>query len=390
MIRSTSGARWLVLAALAVGSCAPADHDQPSSSPPPATTTDAPPARATPPIDLVLRRALHEWYGTGDTGGAVAAIGLADGDVHIVTTGDAAPGVPARPDDTMRIGSITKTFMTALTLRLHEDGVLDIDEPVAVHLPDLGIDDTVTIRELLAHRSGVTDPDPAEIIALFRADSGQRFDFHDLMSFANVPMDADERAGGFVYANAGYHVLGGVIEAATGTDVASVLRTHVIEPAGLTHTHLAGAEEVPTAIVPGNIDLDGDGTEDSLAGVPYLAVETHAWTAGALVSTAEDLIGFGRALFAGVIISATSIAEMTTTSPAAHGHGLGIFDLGVEGATVYGNSGGGPGFHANFAHDPTRDVTATVFTNCPSCATGGSDTWQLLVDLLAIADSGTV
>ena len=261
----------------------------------------------------------------------MAALGLADGTVHVAMTGDAAPGEPARPGDTMRIGSITKTFMAALTLRLDDLGVLDIDDPVAAHLPDLGIDDTVIIRDLLAHTSGIADPDPAEIIARFREDSGQRFEYRDLIAFADIPTNSDPRSGEFAYANASYHVLGGVIEAATGTDVAIALRSHVLDPAGLKQTHLAGAEPVPTPIVPGNVDLDGDGHEDTLAGVPYLAVETHAWAAGALVSTADDIIRFARALFAGTIISDHALAEMTNTSTAEHGHGLGIFDLGVDG-----------------------------------------------------------
>ena len=336
-----------------------------------------------PSLDVALQQTLDDWFGTGDIGGAVAAIGLADGTVHVATTGDAAPGEPAQPSDAMRIGSITKTFMAALTLRLDDLGVLDIDDPVAAHLPDLGIDDTVTIRDLLAHTSGIADPDPAEIIALFREDSGQRFEYHDLIAFADIPTNNDPRSGEFAYANSGYHVLGGVIEAATGTDVATALRTHVLDPAGVTRTHLAGAEAVPTPIVPGNVDLDGDGHDDTLAGIPYLAVETNMWVAGALVSTADDIIRFARTLFAGTIISDHALAEMTNTSTAEHGHGLGIFDLRAPGQTVYGNSGGAPGFHANFAHHATQSTTAVVFTNCPSCV--DNDTWQLLVDLLTIA-----
>ena len=156
-------------------------------------------------------------------------------------------------------------------------------------------------------------------------------------------------------------------------------------PPASRETHLAGAEDVPTPIVPGNVDLDGDGHEDTLAGIPYLAVETHMWTAGALVSTADDIIRFARALFAGTIISDHALAQMTDTSTAEHGHGLGIFDLRVNGQTVYGNSGAAPGFHANFAHRPTDATTVVVFTNCPSCPIDGIDTWQLLVDLLTIA-----
>lgn len=356
----------------------------------PAPTAPAPPTApppSSPSLDAALQQTLDDWFGSGDVGGAVAAIGLADGTVHVATTGDAAPGQPARPDDTMRIGSITKTFMAALTLRLDELGILDIDDPVAAHLPDLGIHDAVTIRDLLAHTSGIADPDPAETLALFRDDSGQRFEYRDLIAFADIPTNNDPRSGGFAYANSGYHVLGGVIEAATGTDAATALRTHILDPTGLTQTHLAAAEAVPAPIVPGNVDLDGDGHEDTLDGISYLAVETHMWTAGALVSTVDDLIQFARALFAGTIISDHALAEMTDTSTADHGHGLGIFDLRIDGQTVYGNSGGAPGFHANFAHHPTSATTVVVFTNCPSCAIGGNDTWQLLVDLLGIADT---
>ena len=336
-----------------------------------------------------MQRTLDDWFGTGDIGGAVAAIGLADGTVHVAATGDAAPGESARPGDTMRIGSITKTFMAALTFRLDDIGVLGIDDPVVAHLPELGIDDTVTIRDLLAHTSGIADPDPAEIIARFREDSGQRFEYQNLIAFADIPTNNNPRVGEFEYANSGYHVLGGVIEAATGTDVATTLHTHVLEPADLTQTHLAGAEDVPTPIVPGNVDLDGDGHDDTLAGIPYLAVETHMWTAGALVSTADDIIQFAVALFAGTIISDHALAQMTNTSTAEHGHGLGIFDLRVNGQTVYGNSGAGPGFHANFAHHPTSGTTVVMFTNCPSCAVGNTDTWQLLVDFLTIADTNS-
>lgn len=388
---TTTGRLASCVLAITVASCSSGDRTiEAVTSQPPVLSTPAPatsPPTSAPSLDVALQQTLDDWFGTGDIGGAVAALGLADGTVHVAMTGDAAPGEPARPGDTMRIGSITKTFMAALTLRLDDLGVLDIDDPVAAHLPDLGIDDTVIIRDLLAHTSGIADPDPAEIIARFREDSGQRFEYRDLIAFADIPTNSDPRSGEFAYANASYHVLGGVIEAATGTDVAIALRSHVLDPAGLKQTHLAGAEPVPTPIVPGNVDLDGDGHEDTLAGVPYLAVETHAWAAGALVSTADDIIRFARALFAGTIISDHALDEMTNTSTAEHGHGLGIFDLGVDAKTVYGNSGGGPGFHANFAYHPTRGTTVVVFTNCPSCALGGNDTWQLLVDLLAIADA---
>ena len=376
----------VALAAIGLTSCqasGPAD----GTEPPPATApaeADAPTAPVT--AETSLRNAVEDWYGSGGIGGAVAGIGFADGGVLVATTGEAAPGTPAANDDTMRVGSITKTFMAVLTLRLHDSGVLDIDDPVAEYLPDLGIDETVTIRSLLAHTSGLTDSDQQALVASIRADPGRRFELAELLELAEIPDGTEPRSRSFSYANAGYLLIGAVIESATGTNVADVLRREVLEPAELRGTYFAGAEPVPIAIVPGNIDLDGDGIEDSLHGIPYLAVESAAWTAGALVSTPTDVIQFARALFAGSLISDQTLEWLTDTSTAAHGHGLGIFDIGIDDATVYGNSGGGPGFHANFAHDPQLGTTAVVFTNCPSCPAGGNDTWQLLVDLLTLAD----
>ena len=334
---------------------------------------------------------LDGWYGSGDTGGAVAAVGLADGSVHIVATGEAAPGVAAKNDDMMRIGSITKTFIAALTLRLHDADVLDIDDPAADYLPDLTIDETVTIRSMLAHTSGAVDADGQLVVSLIRQDPTYRFGLADLVDMADVPDGTSPPTQGFVYANVGYQLMGGVIEGATGDDVVEALRAELFEPAGLTNTFLSGAEALPAPVVPGNVDLDGDGSEDSLVDFPTVAFDSLAWTAGALVSTPTDLIQFARALFDGSIIDDESLDQMLDTTGAGQtvGAGLGIFDINLDGATVYGNSGGGPGFHANLAHDPAMDTTAVIFTNCPSCAAGGTDTWPLLVNLLALADQGS-
>ena len=268
----------VALAAIGLTSCqasGPAD----GTEPPPATApaeADAPTAPVT--AETSLRNAVEDWYGSGGIGGAVAGIGFADGGVLVATTGEAAPGTPAANDDTMRVGSITKTFMAVLTLRLHDSGVLDIDDPVAEYLPDLGIDETVTIRSLLAHTSGLTDSDQQALVASIRADPGRRFELAELLELAEIPDGTEPRSRSFSYANAGYLLIGAVIDSATGTNVADVLRREVLEPAELRGTYFAGAEPVPIAIVPGNIDLDGDGIEDSLHGIPYLAVESAAWT----------------------------------------------------------------------------------------------------------------
>lgn len=333
-------------------------------------------------VSGAIEEAVADWYGSSPIGGAVAAVGLADDSIHVATTGEAAPGEPARPDDLMRIGSITKTFMAALTLRLADRGVLSLDDPVSEHLPALDITPTATVRDLLTHTSGIADIEQDRLVAELRADSGRRFEQADRLSFASIP-DSGDAPFPFQYANAGYVVLGQVVERATGSDVAQLLREELFEPADLQATHLAGFEPVADEIVPGNVDLDGDGTPDPLAGVPYLAVESVAWAAGAMVSTPEDLITFARALFDGTLLDDQGVDELTTVR-ADEGQALGLFEVERTDGTAWGNSGGAPGFHANFFHDPDRRTTAVVFTNCPECA-AELDSYPLLQDLLDLA-----
>ncbi len=63
--------------------------------------------------------------------------------------------------------------------------------------------------------------------------------------------------------------------------------------------------------MPGNVDLNGDGTEDSLADIPYLAVDSYSWAAGAIATTPADLVAFLRALFDGTLLDDAGVAELT-------------------------------------------------------------------------------
>src|SRR5439155_19121385 len=71
-------------------------------------------------------------------------------------------GVDATPDTSYRIGSITKTFTALLVLRLRDGGVLDLDDPLAEHLPEVG-DRRITIRQALSHLSGLQREPPGDV-----------------------------------------------------------------------------------------------------------------------------------------------------------------------------------------------------------------------------------
>ena len=336
-----------------------------------AATTDA-----GPDLDARVRQIASDWFGPAGIGGVVAVIGTPDGQVHVAAIGEAAPGVAATVDDVMRIGSITKTFTAAVILRLASRGLVDLDAPVAHYLPDLGVPTQVNVRRVLNHTSGITDPDANELIAAFAADPGHRYTPDELLALAHLPagIDGDE----FVYANANYHIAGLLIEQVSGRSFAEVLRDEVLDVAGLDHTYLVGFEDVPEPVVPGNADLDADGSEDSLAEIPYLAVDTYGWSAGAIATTPTDLVTFARALFDGTLLDHTAITELTDRTVTGE-YTLGLVSIEQD---AWGHNGGAPGYQAVFVHQPDRGVTAGLFTNCPSCAAGTPDTWQVITDLL--------
>jgi D-alanyl-D-alanine carboxypeptidase len=132
--------------------------------------------------------------------------------------------------------------------------------------------------------------------------------------------------------------------------------------------------------VPGSVDLDGDGDEDSLAAVPYLAVDMYSWSAGAIASTAADLVTFARAVFDGTLLDDAGLAELTDRSGGG-AHPLGLVRVDLD---AWGHNGGAPGYRAVLIHRPHQGVTAALFTNCPSCAARDPEMWQTGADLLAI------
>jgi D-alanyl-D-alanine carboxypeptidase len=325
-------------------------------------------------LDGDVERVVSDWYGPSQIGGAVAVVGTPDGAVHSAAIGEAAPGEPATTNDVMRVGSITKTYTAALVLSITEQGLLALDDSVAGYLPDLDLPERITVRDLLAHTSGITDPDPAALIEAFAADPGHRYTPAELIALARLPDESGPAE--FRYASANYHLVGVLIEALTGRTYADLLRTEILERAGLTHTYVAGSDRPSEPIVPGNVDLDGDGREDSLAAISYDAVDTYSWSAGAIATTPADLLTFARALFDGTLLPPSGVDELTDTG--GDGYGLGVVDVDPG----WGHNGGAPGYQAVFAYDPDRDTAAALFTNCPTCATGTADTWAVIAELI--------
>jgi D-alanyl-D-alanine carboxypeptidase len=194
----------------------------------------------------------------------------------------------AAVDDRFRIGSITKTFVAALTLHLADLGSLSLDQTVADFEPGLvGDAAEITIRELLSHRAGLFDytSDPA----LLRGELDPRA----LVGIA----DGKPRVEGYSYSSTNYLVLGLVLQRAGRARLGAMLSRQILGPYGLAGTtfepgvvegpHLHGHERpLRDGIATGSLTDTSDRTARS------------AWAAGAMVSTAADLDRFFTRLLA--------------------------------------------------------------------------------------------
>jgi D-alanyl-D-alanine carboxypeptidase len=284
---------------------------------------------------------------------------------------DLAVGSEMTPDGAFRIGSVTKMFTAAVIMRLAEDGVLGLDDPLARWLPDVAAQlpngDGITVRQLLSHTSGVTNVVEhesyyADIFTAMAVDEATgavsldcvERDPHDTLARYVYGEDAQFAPGTqWRYSNTNYTLLGMIIEAATDTPLAEAYRTTLYEPLGLTSTFL-DCYEAPLVDVVHGYTGSGDGLSD----VTELH-ESVGWAAGGLVSTASDLVAFARGLFGGALFDdPASLAAMTTRALG------GAYGLGVMLQEGYmGHAGGIAGFRSILEYSPELDTVVVMLYN---------------------------
>ncbi|MBW8800804.1 MAG: beta-lactamase family protein [Streptomyces sp.] len=285
------------------------------------------------------------------------------------------------PDENVqyRIGSITKTFTAVLVLRLRDEGLLDLGDPLEKHLPGTGAGEA-TIAELLAHTGGLAAESPAPWWE--RTPGSLRPELDDVLGEQPFLHPVGRRHH---YSNPGYTLLGALVEELRGAPWEEVLRREVLEPLGLDRTtaqpqapHAGGWAVHPWA--------------DALLPEPLEDLGRMA-PAGQLWSTTGDLARFAVFLAAGDdrVLSAESVREMRTpAAPAAPAdvldgatYGLGLQIQRRDGRLLVGHSGSLPGFLANLTISVDDDVAAVVLANCtsgPLLSTTGADLVRIVAE----------
>lgn len=316
-------------------------------------------------LDAVLSEAEVEF----SLPGVIAGVWSPDGEwIGAVGTAGADRDDPITPTTHTRIGSVTKTFTVAALLRLVEQELMSLSDPIEKYVPGLPNGSTATLRDLAQMTSGIPSytQNMPWLFAHYK-DVDRAFTAEELLSYIRDEPALFEAGTRFDYSNSNTVAIGLAIEKATGQSLDQVLREQVIEPLGLTGTSWPGlSSDLPEPYLSGqtNEGLPEGTIKDATRWNP-----SWANAAGELISTLDDLKVWGQALGTGEglldpathelqVASFEENAAIEGNSPdATYGIGVGLIDGWI------GHTGELAGYNTSVLYDPNTHTTVVVVVN---------------------------
>jgi CubicO group peptidase (beta-lactamase class C family) len=315
---------------------------------------------------------------------AGAVVGVAvDGRISFIKgygLADVEQRVPVTEKTVFRIGSVTKQFTAAAVLRLVDQGKLSLDDPLIKFVPEFPRGSEVTVRQLLSHTSGIMSYTHPKVAGQLK-DAGKRdWTIKDLVArIATIePLYEFDPGTAWSYSNSGYMLLGAIIEQVSGKKYAEFLESELFAPLELADTRV----DDPLEIVPDRAH-GYDRVKTSPTGfrnADYIALSV-AGPAGAIRSTAADLLKWHQALFGGRVLKPETLAQMTAPArlkdgrltsqgrippiwvPATTEYGFGLFLDRIDGRSAIGHGGAINGFNTWMETFPAEKITMVLLAN---------------------------
>jgi D-alanyl-D-alanine carboxypeptidase len=207
-----------------------------------------------------------------------------------------------------RIASVTKQFAAAALLRLSDRGLLSPDDSLARYFPDFPNARQLTLHHLLSHISGIHDYVWGGLPKGASNDFAMQPEPHKLLAKMQ-PMFDFKPTTMYNYSNSNYLLIGEIIEKVASKSFAETLQDELLRPLGMVSTAL----DANNAIVPGR--ASGYALKDGKSGAfQNCDFTTLPFAAGAIRSTAADLLRWNNRLHSGKVLSADSYRRMTSAA----------------------------------------------------------------------------
>jgi D-alanyl-D-alanine carboxypeptidase len=290
-------------------------------------------------------------------------------------------GPKASPSDLYQIGSNTKSFTAVAVLRLEAQGRLSIDAPIGKYLPKYPAYAKLTLRQLLSMTGGLETYDDTSAWYRMFTTNPMRYTSSDELIRLIYPKIKWTPGTKWVYSNTGYLLAQEVVAALSPSHSFSAEIAKIIAQAGLKNTYYSDnfyPPQIARRVVAGYYENNDPGFEKFMGKnmTPY----TVSWAqgAGSIVSTAEDLTVWSRAIYQGSALlperqkrELMSLVSTKTAKPvdAAGAADPGAFGLGVaqrydkQLGAFWFYQGETLGFRAAHLYFPDSGLVVSIFAN---------------------------
>lgn len=323
-----------------------------------------------------------------------AAVGVVHGDDLVWSAGIGFADVARRsaPETTTlyRVASITKTFTGTAIMQLRDEGLLHLDDPAVKHVPELrsasspfGDIETVTIRRMLSHESGLmSEPPGADWTTADYEGVVERNLARIAEIGTRIPPNVQQK-----YSNLAYQLLGEIVARQSGTPYVEYVRGAILEPLEMV---ASGFEPLPDASLPRRATGYADRfLSDEL---DEASVPPTVWAEGGMWSSVEDLARWlsfqfreeggargGTQVLAGPTLKEMHAARYLGNEAWTEAWCIAWYAVRKEDVIWVQHSGGIHGFITSVCFDPKEKVGAIALLN------GGGDASALAMDVGAIA-----
>lgn len=266
--------------------------------------------------------------------------------------------VPAKPESSYRLASITKTITAIAVLQLVEAGKIDLDAEVQTYVPDFPQKRwPVTVRLLLGHLGGISHYRNYDVEGHIKVHKNTKEALAIFQDFGLVAQPGTK----YHYSSYGFNLLGAVIEGASGLSYGQYIRKHIFEPLGMENSRMDDPVDIIPDRVRGYRLMEGE-----IRNSEYVDISSR-FAAGGTRSTVVDLLKYAQGIMEGKLLKEKTwqkmFASMATRQGLITGYGMGWSVHPWKGHFRVSHGGSQPETRTHILIFPTENFAVAIASN---------------------------
>lgn len=226
--------------------------------------------------------------------------------------------VPAKPESSYRLASITKTITAIAVLQLAEAGKIDLDAEIQTYIPFFPRKKwPVTVRLLLGHQGGISHYRDYEVEGRIKVHKNTKEALTIFQDFDLVAQPGTR----YHYSTYGFNLLGAIIECASGMPYGQYIKEHIFEPLGMENSRLDDPVDLIPQRVRGYRLIDG-----KIKNSEFVDISSR-FAGGGTRSTVVDMLKYAKGIVEGKLLKEETwrqmFTSMATISGFLTGYGMG-------------------------------------------------------------------